>query len=199
MRYSPLWLPFQKLSWGIVNTWYVECFYYPYLVIQFSICDFLLAKPHLSFSTPSFSKQHRYPKYSLLLLNPISKQYCVTLVAFSHYVRSWLLSDPNFHRCPWLVQNGVLFLVFTKIGYEIFSLAWNRRRALYKKCLFVIRKKHYSMLIQGSPTNGTFEWINPTSIGFPASLPSLYCSDLIKSCSTTWIRPMWSPTAMTSR
>ena len=49
-------------------------------LFRFSICDFLSAKPHLSFSTLSFSKQHHHLKYTLLLLNPISKQYYAALV-----------------------------------------------------------------------------------------------------------------------
>ena len=49
-------------------------------LFRFSICDFLLAKLRFSFSTLSFSKQHHHLKSSLLLLNPISKQYYAALV-----------------------------------------------------------------------------------------------------------------------
>ena len=62
-----------------IDTWSVFIFTTTWL-FHFFICDFLLAKPRFSFSTPSFSKQHYYLKSSLLLLNPISTQYYAALV-----------------------------------------------------------------------------------------------------------------------
>ena len=46
----------------------------------FSNCKLSYTNLFLSFSTLSFYKQHHHPKYSLLLLNPISKQYYAALV-----------------------------------------------------------------------------------------------------------------------
>ena len=61
-----------------LDTWSA---FHHYLVILSFYLSFLISKPRFSFSTPSFTKQHHHPKYSLLLLNPISKQYNAALVA----------------------------------------------------------------------------------------------------------------------
>ena len=68
----------------VLSTRYVECFYYyHYLVIPFFYLWFLITKPRFSFSTLYFSKRYHYPKYLLLLLNPISKQYYAALVVYN--------------------------------------------------------------------------------------------------------------------
>ena len=50
---------------------------------------------------------------------------------------------------------------------------------------------HYSMLIQGHLVMTHSSLLILTSIGIPTLLPSRSCSDLIKSCSIMWTRPMW--------
>ena len=121
MGYSTSWLPFQKHSWGIVNTWYVKCFYfYHYLVIPFFYLWFLITKPHLSFSTPSFSKQLHHPKYLLLLLYPISKQYYAALVVHNSIFLDHVNTTLFFSNMMTLVKRYGC-IVFT---YSLKMLLW---------------------------------------------------------------------------
>ena len=58
-----------------LDTWSVFYYFYHYLVIPFFYLYTFIYKSIPFIFNPSYSKQHHYPKYSLLLLNPISKQY----------------------------------------------------------------------------------------------------------------------------
>ena len=62
-----------------LDTWSVFIFTTTWL-FRFSIWILSFTNLFLSFSTSSFSKRYHYPNYSLLPLNPISKQYYAALV-----------------------------------------------------------------------------------------------------------------------
>ena len=103
----------------------------------FFICDFLLANPRFSFSTPTFSKQHYYLKYSLLLLNPISRQYYAALVVYNSIFRD--------HVNTTLCLCNMMTLV-KRYGYIVFTYCLKILLWLIKSsvaiCLPIWRKTH---------------------------------------------------------
>ena len=102
-----------------LDTWSVFIFNTTWL-FRFSICDFLLAKLRFSFSTPSFSKQLHHPKYLLLLLYPISKQYYAALVVHNSIFLDHVNTTLFFSNMMTLVKRYGC-IVFT---YSLKMLLW---------------------------------------------------------------------------
>ena len=106
-------------------------------LFHFFICDFLLAKPRFSFSTPSFSKQLHHPKYLLLLWNPISKQYYAALVVHN----SIFLDHVNTALC---LCN--MMTLIKRYGCIVFTYSYKMLLWLIESsvaiCLPIRRKTH---------------------------------------------------------
>ena len=119
-----------------LDTWSVFIFNTTWL-FRFFICDFLLANPFLSFSTPSFTKQNHYPKSSLFLLIPISKQYYTALVVHN----SIFIDHVNTTLCLCNMMTLIKrygCIVFT---YSLKMLLWLIRSSV-AICLPIWRKTH---------------------------------------------------------
>ena len=94
--------------------------FYHYLVIPFFYLWFLITKPHFSFSTSSFTKQQHHPKYSLFLLNPISKQYYAALVVHNSIFRDHVNTTLCFCNMMTIIKD-ISCIVFT---YWLKMLLW---------------------------------------------------------------------------
>ena len=119
-----------------LDTWSVLIFTTTWL-FRFSICDFLLAKPRFSFSTPSFTKQHHHPKYLLLLLNPISTQYYAALVVHNSIFRDHVSTTLCLCNMMTLVKRYGC-IVFT---YSLKMLLWLIESSI-AICTPIRRKSH---------------------------------------------------------
>ena len=105
-------------------------------LFRFSICDFLLANPRLSFLTLYFSKQYHYLKSSLLLLIPISKLFTL------HWSSTILFSWPCEYRSLFMQYDDTYkrygCIVFT---YSLKMLLWLIESSA-AICLPIWRKTH---------------------------------------------------------
>ena len=122
----------------VLSTRYVECFYYyHYLVIPFFYLWFLITKPRFSLSTLYFSKQLHYPKSSLLLLNPISKQSNAALVVHNSIFRDHVNTTLCLCNMMTLIKRYGC-IVFT---YWLKMLLWLIESSV-AICLPIRRKTH---------------------------------------------------------